>query len=90
MIFGATYQSAIADSALTTIFGKPKSNQHVELLNATNECLDLAMKSIKVGAHLGIIGDTIYNHVRNKYSLVTDYGGHRIRLGFTTCSTICK
>lgn len=76
---GATYKSAIADSALTCIYGEPKSKQHVELIKATEEALMEAIKSIKVGNHLGCIGYTIHNVAKKyKFASVTQYGGHGI------------
>lgn len=75
---GATYKSAIADSALTCIYGEPKSKQHVELIKATEEALMEAIKSIKVGNHLGCIGYTIHNYLKKNYSVITQYGGHGI------------
>lgn len=74
---GATYQGAIADSALTCIFGEPKSPEHVRLLQATEESLMNAIASIKLGDRLGVIGHTIYNTAKKyKFASVTQYGGH--------------
>lgn len=77
---GATYQGAIADAAVTAIYGKPKSPQHVELLEVCKESLNQAIKSIQIGKNLGCIGNTIHKYVtsRSRFSLITDYGGHGI------------
>jgi methionyl aminopeptidase len=78
---GATYikdkKGYVGDTALTIIYGEPKSAKHVELVKATKEALALAIASIKIGARLGIIGQTIYACAR-KYglSVVDSYGGH--------------
>ena len=75
---GATYQGAIADSAITCIYGTPKSEQHVRLLKATEEALMVGIAAIKVGNHLGCIGDAIYNFLKKDYGVITQYGGHGI------------
>lgn len=74
---GATYQGAIADSALTCIYGKPKSERHVALVKATEEALMAGIAAIKVGAQLGVIGNAIQNVAKkHKFASVTQYGGH--------------
>jgi len=75
---GATSKGGyVGDTALTIVYGQPKSAKHVELIKATKEALALAIASIKIGARLGIIGQTIYACAR-KYglSVVDNYGGH--------------
>lgn len=74
---GATYQGAIADSALTCIYGKPKSERHIQLLKATEEALMAGIAAIKVGDQLGVIGNAIHNVAKKyKFASVTQYGGH--------------
>lgn len=77
---GATYEGAIADSAVTTIYGKPKSTKHVELIESCQNVLYEAIKSIKIGKQLGCIGYAIHRYVSSKtnFGLVTSYGGHGI------------
>lgn len=76
---GVTYQSSISDTALTCIFGTPKSNKYVELINTTKESLTKAIQSISVGKKLGCIGNAIYKHARGKgFSVVETFGGHGI------------
>lgn len=80
---GVTYQGAIADSALTCIFGSPKNLQHVNLVQATEEALSCAIQSIAIGKRLGCIGNAIYK-CGKKYglSIVTNYGGHGIDMTY--------
>jgi methionyl aminopeptidase len=74
---GATFEGAIADSAITCIFGSPKEERHVNLINTTNECLTKAIESISVGKRLGIIGHTIFKHAKlNGFNVISNYGGH--------------
>lgn len=76
---GATYKEAIADSALTCIYGTPKLERHVELVKATQTSLDKSIEAIKTGNNIGCIGHTIYKYAREtKFSVVTNYGGHGI------------
>lgn len=82
--FGITYKSAIADCARTFIFGAPKQKLHQELVDATNECLSLAINSVSVGKKTGIIGNAIYKHARDKgFGVITQYGGHGISMATT-------
>lgn len=74
---GVTYQGAIADTAITCIFGTPKSDRHVELVKATEEALMKGIEAVAVGNQLGSIGSAIAKHARAKgFGLVTNYGGH--------------
>lgn len=74
---GATYQGAIADSALTCIYGKPKTVEHVRLLQATEESLMKGIESIVVGNRLGCIGNAIAKCAKyHGFGLVANYGGH--------------
>ena len=76
---GATYEGAIGDSAITLIYGQPKSEQHVRLISATEEALMKGIEAIQIGKQLGCIGEAIYKCAR-KYglSVVDQYGGHGI------------
>lgn len=74
---GATYEGAIADSAITCIYGSPKFERHLDLVNTTKECLMRGISAIKVEKQLGVIGQAIYKYGRDKgYAVVTQYGGH--------------
>ena len=76
---GATFEGAIADSAITCIFGKPKSERHVELLKATEMALMKGIESIKVGNKLGCIGNAIHKHIKNSgFGTIDKLGGHGI------------
>ena len=74
---GATYEGAIADSALTCIFGPPRDPKHVELVKATEEALMRGIQAIAVGKRLGCIGNAISKYVKSTgFGLVHNYGGH--------------
>jgi methionyl aminopeptidase len=74
---GVTIEGAIADTALTCIYGEPKSKRHVELLDGTYTALVAGIDAIEVGKRLGCIGQAIYKVARNyKFSVVINYGGH--------------
>lgn len=76
---GVTINGAIADTALTIIFGTPKLNRHVDLIKSTNEALMAGIQAISVGKRLGCIGYAISKYAKNKgYSLINNYGGHGI------------
>jgi methionyl aminopeptidase len=75
--FGATYKGAIADSAITMIYGEPKSKEHIRLIETTKDCLYAGINSIGIGKRIGVIGNAIYKLAKDKgYSVVDRYGGH--------------
>jgi methionyl aminopeptidase len=77
--FGATYENVIADTAITCIYGPPKSKEHVRLLEICSGALNAAIKSVKVGSRLGVIGRAIYMAIKNSgFGVITKYGGHGI------------
>jgi len=74
---GVTYEGAIADTALTCIFGTPKSQRHVELVKATEESLMKGIEAVAAGKRLGCIGHAIYKYARGKgFGVIDNYGGH--------------
>lgn len=74
---GATVDGAIADSALTCIYGQPKSDLHIQLIKATEESLMKGISAIAVGKRLGCIGNAISKCARNYgFNVITNYGGH--------------
>lgn len=75
---GATFQGAIADSALTCVFGAPSPEQ-TRIISATENALLQGINAIKPGNHLGCIGSAIYKATKNSgYSIITHYGGHHL------------
>lgn len=79
--FGATYCDGIADSATTVLFGNVGEDKHKQLIADTKEALRLGIEAVKVGNHMGAIGNAIYKFGRDKYSVITRYGGHGISVG---------
>lgn len=76
--FGATYKGAIADSAITCIYGNPHK-EHVAIINATNAALYSGIRSIAVGKQLGVIGNAIHKTCKNLgFNIIANYGGHGI------------
>ncbi len=74
---GVTIDKAIADTALTCIYGQPKSDLHVRLIKATDDALMKGIQSIQVGKRLGCIGNAIYRHGKGEgFGVITQYGGH--------------
>jgi methionyl aminopeptidase len=74
---GVTFEGAIADTAITCIYGDPKSELHVKLIKATNESLMKGIEAIAVGKQLGCIGSAISKYVKGTgFGLITNYGGH--------------
>jgi methionyl aminopeptidase len=74
---GVTVGGAIADTAITCIWGEPKSERHVALVNATSESLMRGIKAIEVGKHLGVIGHAINKCAKGYgFGVIANYGGH--------------
>jgi len=74
---GVTYEGAIADSAITCIFGAPADPLHVTLIKSTEEALMHGINAIAVGKHLGCIGYAISKYAKKTgFGLVNNYGGH--------------
>jgi len=74
---GVTIEGAIADTALTCIYGEPKSSQHVKLVEATESALMKGIQAIQVGKRLGVIGHAISRSAKGDgFGLITNYGGH--------------
>jgi methionyl aminopeptidase len=77
--FGATFEGAIADSAVTLIFGEPAKQEHVKLIETTRDCLYNAIKAMAVGKQIGVIGNAIYKTAKNAgFNVITKFGGHGI------------
>jgi methionyl aminopeptidase len=78
---GVSVAGSIADTAITIIFGRAKSQQHLQLINATEEALFRAIQSIKIGRKLGCIGYAINKVAKqHNYSVIEQYGGHGISM----------
>jgi methionyl aminopeptidase len=74
---GVTIDGAIADTAVTCIFGEPKSERHLKLIKATEDALMKGIAAIKVGNRIGCIGQAIYAHAKSEgFGVINNYGGH--------------
>lgn len=74
---GVTVEGAIADTAITCIYGEPKMDIHARLVQACQDALMAGIGAVKVGNQLGCIGAAISENARrNKFTLINNYGGH--------------
>lgn len=74
---GVTIEGAIADTAITCIYGQPKSERHAKLVQDTEDALMRGIAAIKVGERLGVIGQAIYKQAHQQgYGIINNYGGH--------------
>ena len=70
------------DTSKMFMVGKP-SVKASRICKITQECLMLGIQQVKPGIHLGEIGKVIGTHAKSKNcSVVKDYCGHGIGLGF--------
>ena len=74
---GVTIEGAIADTAITCIYGEPRSAKHVLLVRATEEALMEGIAAIKVGERLGVVGQAISKCAKEYgFNVINNYGGH--------------
>ena len=59
------------------------SQEALDLVRVTKECLDLGIEQVKPGNTTGHIGYAIYQHARkHRYSVVREWGGHGTGVAF--------
>jgi methionyl aminopeptidase len=75
---GATYEGAIGDTAITCLYGEPRSAQHPKLIQDTKDALIKGINSIIIGKQLGVIGNAIYKSLHKSYGVINNYGGHSL------------
>ena len=75
---GAIYQGYHGDNAFTVAAGTA-SRECVELMEATQKCLELAIAAAQPGNRLGDIGAAVEQYARSLgYGVVREYVGHGI------------
>ena len=74
---GTEYDGCIGDAARTFIFGKPKCQEHIDLITVTKAAFFDAVNVIKIGQRLGVIGAAIIKcALNNNLSVIDHFGGH--------------
>jgi methionyl aminopeptidase len=75
---GVTLEGFVGDTAATIPVGNV-SEDRLQLIRVTEECLELAIEQCRPGKHLGDIGFAVQSHAEaHGYSVVRDYVGHGI------------
>ncbi len=75
---GVTLEGFVGDTATTVPVGKV-SDEWLDLVRVTEECLELAIEECRPGRHLGDIGAAVQEHAEGHgYGVVRDYVGHGI------------
>jgi methionyl aminopeptidase len=75
---GATLDGFVGDTATTVPVGRV-SEDRLELIRITEECLERAIQQCLEGKHLGDIGWAVQSHAEaHGYTVVRDYVGHGI------------
>jgi methionyl aminopeptidase len=78
MDLGATLAGYVGDTATTIPVGNV-SEELLDLIRVTEQCLELAIEQCRAGKHLGDIGWAVQSHAESHgYSVVRDYVGHGI------------
>src|SRR6184192_3650160 len=76
--FGSILDGFVGDAAITVGVGKitPRAE---ELVRTTKECLDLAIKEMVHGNHLGDIGAAVQEHAESRgFDVIRNFVGHGI------------
>ncbi|HEY5268666.1 MAG TPA: type I methionyl aminopeptidase [Candidatus Saccharimonadales bacterium] len=71
---GVTIEGAIADTAITVIYGQG-NDKLKKLIQDTEDALMKGIEAIAIGKQLGVIGNAISKHAKG-YGLINNYGGH--------------
>jgi len=75
---GVTLEGFVGDTATTVPVGEV-SEEWLELIHVTEQCLERAIEQCRPGRHLGDIGAAVQQHAEAAgYSVVRDYVGHGI------------
>src|SRR6266851_1628372 len=75
---GATLEGFVGDTATTVPVGTV-SEETLQLVRVTEECLERAIRECRPGKHLGDIGAAVQQYAEGHgYSVVRDYVGHGI------------
>lgn len=75
---GALYKGFHGDNAFTVAVGETDARCR-ELMEITQQCLELAIKAAQPGNRLGDIGAAVENHARSHgFGVVREYVGHGI------------
>lgn len=75
--FGVTFEGAITDSATTLVFGNPLNSNHQKMINAGENCLYNAIKSINLNSKIGVIGNCINKTAKHAgFQVIQQFGGH--------------
>jgi len=78
---GATFEGAIADSAITMIFGQPSKIDHAKLIDYCRESLYKGISAVKIDNKIGCIGNAVYKSAKgNGCNVIPQYGGHSISI----------
>jgi methionyl aminopeptidase len=76
--FGAVLEGFVGDGAITVPVGKV-SPRAQELCDTTRECLELAIKEMVSGSHLGDIGEAVQEHAESHgFHVIRNFVGHGI------------
>lgn len=79
MDFGVTYQGMITDAARSVIAGRPKQQQHAELVKYTLASLDAGINVVRHQVRTGDIGASVQTVLdKFHYGIVRDLVGHGV------------
>jgi len=77
--FGVTYNGMVTDAALSTIAGKPKQKNHIELVRYTEESMLAGIAAVHDRVRTGDIGASVEKVLAaHRYGIVRDLVGHGV------------
>ncbi|CAK7013149.1 methionyl aminopeptidase [Tissierella sp.] len=76
------YKGYFSDSSRMFCIGNVDEKKK-KLVHVARECIDLGLKQVRPWGFLGDMGQVVHEHaIKNGYSVVKDFGGHGIGIGF--------
>jgi methionyl aminopeptidase len=77
--FGVTYRGMITDSAVSSIAGKPRQNNHIKLVEDAEKAMHIGISQLHDQVRAGDIGAAIEAFLKGKrYGIVRDLVGHGV------------
>lgn len=77
--FGVNFEGMLTDGAVTVVAGREPDPEQARLLTATREALDLGVKQVRAGCHVGDISAAVEQRLRRDgLGVIEDLSGHGV------------
>lgn len=76
---GASIDGYVTDTAFTVSLSKKKDETHEKLIEAADAALNAAIKKVKAGVSMGVIGSTIQTEIEKRgFKSIANLSGHTV------------